>query len=454
MNNSYEHEIDLRNLIFYIVKRWRPIFLIAVIFAALIGGYKLSKGLIKSQDKQYMADLLESYDSDLKNYQMTKDEYFRKIDTLTQNIDYEKDYEKDSVLFRLDPYKKWVAKTNIFIKIDGENDVISLVDPTDSLVKVYSAIIKSRSSLEEACKENNIEIRYLRELLNIEADYNSNIISLSVTYKEGEEAQKILDSILESVKASENEVESNLIAHSIIFMNRETSMVADQTLAERQNERIESLSEMQRSLEETQLALDNLKEPQIPADLSFKGVLKSGFKYGVMGSGFGVFFAALFLCFIYVINPKLHSGDEFISRFGIKILGEYPKEEKKQKLSGIDNWLNRIEGKQAFSREDVLKRIIASISIYSEKDQTILLTGTAELDLLKNIESELKENFNKLTFEVGADMNRNPETLTKLPAIDSIILVEKFGVSKYKDIESQIKTIYSLDKKIIGCIIL
>lgn len=454
MNNSYEQEIDLRDLIFYIVKRWRPIFLIAVIFAALIGGYKLSKGVLKSQDKQYMADLQETYESDLKNYQMTKEGYVRKIDTLSKNIDYEEDYEKNSILFQLDPYKKWVAKTNIFIKIDGENDVISLVDPADSLVKAYSAIIKSKSTLEEAYKENNIELRYLRELLNIEADYNSNIISISVTYKDGEGAQKILDSILESVKVSQNDVESNFSSHSIIFMNKETSTVADQSLADRQNERIESLTEMQKNLEETQLALDNLKEPQSNTDLSFKGVLKSVFKYSVMGGAFGVFLTAFFLCIIYVFNPKLRLADEFTSRFGIKILGEYPKEEKKHKLSGIDNWLNRIEGKQAFSREDVLKRIIASISIYSEKDQTILLTGTAELDLLKNIESELKENFNKLTFELGADMNLNPETLTKLPAIDSVILVEKCGVSKYKDIESQIETIYSLDKKIIGCIIL
>ena len=454
MNNSYEQEIDLRDLIFYIVKRWRPIFLIAVICAALIGGYKLSKGILKAQDKQYVADLQETYELDYKNYQTTKEGYVRKIDILSKYLDYEEDYEKNSILFQLNPYKRWVAKTNIFIKIDGENDVISLVDPVDSLVKAYFAIIKSKSSLEETCKENNIELRYLRELLNIETDYNSNIISISVAYKDGEGAQKILDSILKSVKVSQNDVESNLRSHSIIFMNKETSLVADQTLAERQNKRIESFSEMQKNLKETQLALNNLKEPQIPIDISFKVVLKSALKYSVMGGTFGVFFVAFFLCIIYVINPKLRSGDEIISRYGIKIFGEYPKEEKERKRNRIDNWLNKIEGKEALSKKDVLKRIIANIYIYTEENQTILLTGTVEPDTLKNIESELKDNFNKLSFEVGSDMNRNSDTLIKLPVIDSVIFVEKCGVSKYKDIENQIETIYSLDKKIIGCIIL
>lgn len=454
MNNSYEQEIDLKDLMFYIVKRWRPIFLIAVVLAVLMGGYTLSKVILKLQDEQYQTNLLESYNFDLKNYQKTKEGYVKKIDTLTQDINYEENYEKNSVLFQLDPYNKWVAKTDIFVKVDGENDVINLVDPADSLVKAYTAIIKSESSLEEACEENNIDIRYLRELINTEADYNGNMISVAVTYKDGKGAQQILNRILESVKASKKEVESNLRTHNIILMNGETSMVADQTLAKCQNERIDSLNEMQKSLEETKVALDNLKEPQTPIDLSFKAGIKSTIKHGVMGGVFGVFFAGLFLCVIYVINPKLRSSDEFISRFGIKILGEYPMEEKKRKLSRIDKWLSKIEGKETFSREDVLKRIIASISIYTETNQTILLTGTIELDLLQNIESEIKDNFNKLNFEVGEDMNRSPETLTRLPAIDSVILVEKCGLSKYKDIESQIETIYSLDKKIMGCIIL
>ena len=454
MNNSYEQEIDLKDLLFYIVKRWRSIFLVAVIFAILIGGYKLSKGVLKSQDEQYRINLLESYNSNLKNYQKTKEGYVKKIYTLTKDIDYEEEYEKNSVLFQLDPYNKWVAKTDIFVKIDRENDVNNFVDPADSLVKAYTAIIKSDSSLEEACKENNIDIRYLRELINVEADYNGNMISVTVTYKDGEGAQQILDKILESVKASRKEVESNLRTHSIIFMNGETSMVADQTFAKRKKERIDSLTELQKNLEETQLALDDLKEPQTPIDMSFKGVIKSTFKYCVMGGAFGIFLSGLFLCVIYVIDPKLRSSDEFISRFGIKILGEYPKEEKKRKFSGIDKWLNKIEGKETFSREYVLKRVIASISIYTEKDQTVLLTGTTELDLLKNVENEIKDNFNKLNLEMGADMNRTPETLIRLRDIDSIILVEKCGVSKYKDIERQIETIYSLNKKIIGCIIL
>lgn len=454
MNNTYEQEIDLKDLIFYIVKRWRPILLIAVILAALMGGYKLCKGVLKSQDKQYMADLQETYDSDLKNYHVAKDEYERKIDTLAQNIDYEEAYEKNSVLFQLDPYNKWVAKTNLFIRIEEENGGITMVDPVDSLVKVYSSILKSKSALEEACKENDLEIRYLRELLNIEADYNGNMIAVSVTYKDGEGAQKILDTILKSVKASQAEVQSNLGLHSIIFMNGETSIVADQTLADNQNKRVDGLSQMQKSLEETQLALDALEEPQQPTGQSISGVLKSAIKYGVLGGVIGAFLMASLFFVIYMINPRLRSSEEFISRFNLKILGIYLPKDGKKRLSKLDLWIEKMEGKEYLTKEDVLKRIIASISIYTEKEKTILLTGTVEPDLLRSIEGEIKDNFPELKFEVGADMNRNSDTLTSLPVVDGVILVEKCGTSKYKDIENEIVTICNLNKKIIGCIIL
>lgn len=454
MNNKDEYEIDLIDLMFYILKKWRPVLIIAVILAILMGGYKICRGVIKYQDKQYLADLQETYDTDLKNYHVTKEGYEKSINSLTQNIAYEEDYEKNSVLFQLDPYNKWVAKTDLFIRMAEEKDIFTMVDPVDSLVKAYSSILRSESTLEKASKENNIEVKYLRELINFEADYNGNMIMVSVTYKDGGGAQKILNTILESVKARQTELESNLGAHNIIFMSGETSVVADQDLANIKNKRVAGFSEMQKNMEEIQLSLDELDEPRAPTGQSLKEVLKSSAKYGAMGGVLGAFLTTFTLCIIYVINPSFRSSKEFNSRFNIKILGILSPEEINQSLTKIDTWLNKLEGKEYVSKEDVFKRIIANISIYTEKGQKILFTGTVEPDLLTNIEMEIKDKLPELSFEVGTDMNCNFDTLTRLPAVDGIILVEKCGVSKYKSIENQLETINNVGKKIIGCIIL
>jgi Zn-dependent metalloprotease len=202
------------------------------------------------------------------------------------------------------------------LKINEENGVITMVDPADSLVKAYSSILRSESSLKEAFKENAIETRYLRELINIKENIDGNMITVSVTYKDGEGTQKILDNILEGVNARQSELKSSLGPHSVILMNGETSMVADQELADSQNERVNSLSEIQTRLEEAQRSLDELEEPQAPTGLSFKGVLKSAVKYGVLGAILGGFMTAFVWCVIYVINPRLHSAEEFKTVLG------------------------------------------------------------------------------------------------------------------------------------------
>lgn len=454
MNNTYEQEIDIKDLIFYILKKWRTVLSITVIFAILMGGYKLYKGITNYKDEMYIAVQKKTYENELNNFLITKEGYQRNIGTLTQNIDYEEMYEKKSVLFQLNPYNKWVAKADLYIKMDVNNRQNTMIDPADSLVKAYSSILISESALRQASKNNGIEIKYLRELINIEGDFDGNMITITVAYKDGEGAKKILDSILESVNSRQLDLETNFGPHNIIFMNSEKGIIADQELAESQNKRMESLSEMQKSLEETQLALDNLKEPQAPVDLTFNGVFKSAFRYGAMGGIIGIFLTGFLLCTIYVINPRLHSAEEFKSRFGIKIFGAYTKEDKSKKKSCVDVWLNKIEGKENLAREDVLMKIIANISLYTQRKETVLLTGTIELELLNKIQIDLVDSFKELTFEVGSDMNKNSKTLTRLPNIDRVILVEKCGVSKYKDIRNQIETINSLDKKIIGCIIL
>ena len=47
---DYEQEIDLKDLLFVLLYRWRILLLAAVIGAALLGGYKAVKGNAKQTD--------------------------------------------------------------------------------------------------------------------------------------------------------------------------------------------------------------------------------------------------------------------------------------------------------------------------------------------------------------------------------------------------------------------
>ena len=65
---DYEQEIDLKDLLFVLLYRWRILLLAAVIGAALLGGYKAVKGNAKQMDLPQT----ESYQEELDNYEREK----------------------------------------------------------------------------------------------------------------------------------------------------------------------------------------------------------------------------------------------------------------------------------------------------------------------------------------------------------------------------------------------
>lgn len=55
MNENYtyeEQEIDLKDLLFAVLYRWRPIILLAIVLGVLLGGYKLASGMMVRQDAE------------------------------------------------------------------------------------------------------------------------------------------------------------------------------------------------------------------------------------------------------------------------------------------------------------------------------------------------------------------------------------------------------------------
>ena len=66
--NTYEQEIDLKELLFTLLYRWRPIVLAAVLLGLLLGGYKVVNGLRSQQDETAVEEAREQYDMELAAY--------------------------------------------------------------------------------------------------------------------------------------------------------------------------------------------------------------------------------------------------------------------------------------------------------------------------------------------------------------------------------------------------
>ena len=71
-NETYEQEIDLKDLMFVVLRKWRPILLIAVLLAVAAGGYKGGQVLLKQSSPEYVQDAQKKYEEELSLYERTK----------------------------------------------------------------------------------------------------------------------------------------------------------------------------------------------------------------------------------------------------------------------------------------------------------------------------------------------------------------------------------------------
>ena len=458
MDNAYEQEIDLNDLLFFILHKWRIVLLMALILSVLAGGYKLGKGLLEQHNENYITSVEKQYKTDKRDFEQNKDTLESSIKNLTGVIQYAEEYQANSILQKIDPYNKWVASADVFVKMEDiqqENGIsVYESDPADSVLKAYESAVKKGIEIQNLSKKRGLDLKYLKELIRVIPDYQSNMLTITATDTDEEGAQEILDVILKSMKDKYPDVQQSLGGHSIIVMNQNLSTKADTDLAETQKIKIENLTSMRQSLDDTEKKLEELKEPEAPATLSSKGLLKSGIKFGVLGGVAGGFLTCFFEGVLFCLNNKVYNSNELRTRFGIKILGSFIRKREKRIFSKFDSLLDKLEGIEYIADTTVYERIAANIGIYTEKNQLILLTGTAKEADINRITSDLKERLPDLRFETAGDMNKYPETLTKLPKVDGIILVESTGLSKYNMIHNELETIESIKKNVIGCIIL
>jgi capsular polysaccharide biosynthesis protein len=322
------------------------------------------------------------------------------------------------------------------------------------VVKAYASAIQQGGALESLSRDMGIELIYLKELVQVTTDYDSNMLNISVTYPEEKGAKKILSKITDSIDAMYPEIQTNLGEHSVVIMNQNVGAITDQTLAEYQKQKFDDLAETNTKLKDTEKALDELKEPMKPVALSKMSIAKAGIKFGIVGWFAGAFISAGIVCAIFLLNGKIGADNDLKNRFGLKFLGGFSIRRKERIFSGIDDWLDSLEGKECISDESVYDMIAANIHNYNNLGQSVFVTGTIETDVLNDFVINLQRKMPDLVLGFGANMNRNVTTLQKVHEYDQIVLLEKKKQSKLRDIEKEVETVLNMNKVIMGYIIL
>lgn len=458
-NSTYEQEIDLKDLMFSVLHKWRPIVLVAIVLAVLLGGVKGALTYRKQNDPEVIEEANKKYEDDLALYEKNKESCEREINNLMSDITNQQEYLEKSTLINMSPYDVCEARTDLYITTDYTimpGMAYQNVDYTDTIMQAYQSILTSSACMEDIAKNAGMEPRYLKELVTVTAGTYANefnrLLTIKVRHTSKQKAQAVLDDILAQVDELQARVTESVGEHSINTVNDSLGSLVDLSLADKQRSENERLTKLNDSLETKQKELEDMEEPEKTVS-SKMAALKSGIKYAVVGGVLGAFLIIFFECVAFLMSDKLYSAKELRYRYKVKILGKLSSKSNK-KIGKIDAWINRMEGRAYnVSEEKECSLIVANIRNYAEDIKTLLVTGSANAELVERVQHELVGQLPEMKVFMGGNMLKDAETLKKLPECDGVVLVEQYMVSKYSSVEVELERVADLQKKVVGCVV-
>jgi len=450
MDNGYESEIDLKDLLFHILYKWRILLIAGLIGSILLGGYKFFCNTREARGEEGKCKEIREYEIALAEYELNKANYERSISDYQKWIEQQETYMKKSVLMQVNPYDKPTASADVFVKLDNTEwsdlpDNINL-DPTDSLILVYTSNFLSTIDWEPIEKLTGVEALYLKELLWVTTDYNSNTFTVGIVYRDGATAQQILDIIMGQVITRYQSMDMDINRHTISVVNQALTHSIDSTLADLQKSNADTLAYYEQIIIDYRKNLESLEAPVKPHSVR---------KYLVVGFAAGIFLVAVCYGLAYLLGGKLHSEKELRERYGYRLLGIVSPVEKNGLFQWVDRLLKRLEGAERQATGDEAYQLVAiNLTNLVGKNKNIVTTGTIDISKLQKLTESVAASLKEVTLSVAENVNMTAETLKRLPEYDAVILVEEKDKSSLAEIQKEQETITALNKPILGYVLL
>ena len=439
MNDLDEREISLIDLIYYLLRRYRSILLMMVIGALLV----TSGAFIKTKYLTSEEDFLK-YEQDLLVYNTDQ----RLLSIYEDNLKEEQNALVDNPLITIPSHNLPTASISLCIEQSYSEPLNSTnyYDPGDSIIDNVDLAITKSSNWVQLSEKYGISNKFIKDLISINPDYNSNIVTIDVYGKDLDTASELLNDIVDVVENNMDEIISSYRGYYITKRNSTTyidnTWVNDieETAQENINNYINQINTIKNKYKDS-------GEPEAPDYFS----IKDGIKYVVIGAFVGLVLMAGIYCVIYMLNDLIREEDEIHSYFGFSNLGTFAVKDDNPKSNKLDQFLLK---KQYGDLDDefVVNRIADNINLLSKEDNKILLIGNIEDTILNNLYNQLNAKVNKGKLILGGNINKDNQALTKLSNADSIILVEKRNSSKMKDVLKEGEIVKNCNKQVIGYI--
>lgn len=436
-----ERELHLKDIIFAVLHQWRKIFVLALVFAVLLGGMKA----VSVRKKSAQTVDLTAYYQQLEEYEQTKTVKEQEQEWIEERLTNHRAYMQESVLMNLDPTNLYRAAMDFYIA-----DADELY--AQRILEVYRSAINNADFIDQAAAELELESKYLRELLTVSTksvtvgEKTRQQVGVAVNYKDLEGVTRLLELVNQQLDNTAGQVTDSLGSHTLMKIQGFVGKCVDNSgVAAAQWAEKERLTDYEDAVNKVQKSLKGLDVPVKPAAPN-NSVVRSAVKFAVIGGLLGGVLGAVWALMTILFGDKLYSASDLQGRYNVKLLGTVAGGKKK---SGLDRWLDAREGR--ITEDTAQNDALLAVSIRSRCADEVLLCGDAEA--AKGLAGRLSNALAPVTVLETGDPVKEPDALECLQQAKSIALVAVCGKDRYSHMAKIMELMHDLNKEFIGCIV-
>ncbi|SEA39025.1 hypothetical protein SAMN05216349_11125 [Oribacterium sp. KHPX15] len=469
-----EDEIDLLQLCFLCLRKWKTILLAGVVLALALGGYKGARELSKV-GTEVAVEAEETAEEKVTQYDATLASYKAQFDRLSETFEKNQVYEQESIIMNMNPNNYFSGSSTYYISTDYKimpDMTYQDVDYSADIAQAYLSYLTSSECLAyvQSKLTEKISAKYLSELIRV--NVTGRVLNVKVVGDTSGRTTEILNAISEAIDNYKKEVDTKIHEHKLDLMEySEVENTSSTDGSESGSGNDNYVADVQKQFSDSQINLTNqistfydkytkLADTKVSTDSSGSGItksqaVKSGVKFGIIGLILGFFVAAGFIVFKAIIEDKIVNAGEISYLFGLRIFGDY----KSGAGSGaFDKLLYKLSYGDALpDKEKFYEVAAANVKTFATafKDEDI-----KDISLIGRIDSEALQSIVKSINDINGDdtVKLAGDIITDASAINAIrdakyTLIAVDRTTSKKDLRTQLEKLKGLKKHVAGVLL-
>lgn len=487
--------ISLKELLEYVLLRWRLLIICVIIFAVVANGCSYLKSYndsLQTRREEENPDLSqyenELKDSEIQEVQDAVDDYISYGETYEKY----KEYMDNSIKMQLDANA--VPTTKIIYQITGNSELKNISDtfvemfPNDDVFKQINEKTNwdvNSSYINELISVTNSDMATISlgeqstsNVLENNSQENEPILLSIRIISDSQENCEVMETVVETeLETITAELQRQFGKFSIQKVGEAYSEETNKELLSDQQSCINEMNTVSNVIKNIETALSEQQQAYFLALLNSDNensttVMESGqeevstisyinIKYIILGAIVGIFVFAFYTMCKFLFNRHLMSLNFIKIDLHSPLLEVFAIDEQNKKIGKhLDKWIRNffVQRNETFSKEERLQMLCTNIKVFMRKKniEEIYLTGSISTTEISQFLQELKVYLDKskITFVTGNSILYDANSLEMFTEKKGVVFIEQIGKSLNDEIHKELQYCNEYSVENIGIVVL